>query len=373
MSIKLSHSSKNTYLQCGEKYRLHYLEKYRPVTLSSALVFGSAIDNSLNVMLENKDNPEILKMTIETFNRNWEQGENSLRQVVDMPLNPDIKYSKYDQDPDLLEKSDWAELFKYDKSFFETKSEIETLMSEVDWVDISEEKRRIYNYYNWLCLKKKAELLLTAYYNDILPNFKTIIAVQKKVELIDEAGNNLNGVIDFVAELQDGRIAIVDNKTTSTEYEEDAVATSEQLATYQAILNIFAHDTDNDWKHEIKACAYAVMSKKLIKDVKKVCKSCGKENTSTHKTCDNVVNGSRCNGEFEKTKSFKVKTQFIPGTINEEFEHAVIENATTVKSCIEMGLFPKNYSSCENQFGSPCPFIHLCHGKNPKGLVKLEK
>lgn len=371
MSIKLSHSSKNTYLQCGHKYKLHYIEKYRPVTLSSALVFGSAIDNSLNVMLENKDNPEALKMTLDTFNRNWEQGENTLRQIVDMPLNPDLKYSKYDQDPDLLEKSDWAELFKYDKNFFDTKNDVENTVS--DWIDIPEEKRRIYNYYNWLCLKKKAELLLTAYYNDILPNFKRIIAVQKKVELIDESENNLNGIIDFVAELQDGRIAIVDNKTTSTEYSEDSVATSEQLATYQAILNIFAHDANNEWKYEIKACAYAVMSKKLIKDITKICKSCGKTNTSTHKTCDNIIDGVRCNGDFDKIKKFKVKTQFIPGIISEEFEHAVIENATTVKSCIEMGLFPKNYSSCENQFGSSCPFIHLCHGNNFKGLVKLEK
>lgn len=373
MGIKLSHSSKNTYLQCGEKYRLHYIMKYRPVTLSSALVFGSAIDNSLNALLENKDNPEALKMAIESFNRNWEQGENSARELVDMPLNPNLKYSKYDQDPDLLEKSDWAELFKYDKNFFDTKTQVETLMSEKDWLDIDEEKRQIYNYYNWLCLKKKAELLLTAYYNDILPNFKKIIAVQKKVELIDEAGNNLNGIIDFVAELKDGRIAIVDNKTTSTEYEEDSVATSEQLATYQAILNIFNHDPDNEWKYEINACAYAVMSKKLIKDITKVCKSCGKTNTSTHKTCDNIVDGTRCNGEFEKDKKFKVKTQFIPGTISEEFEHSVIENATTVKSCIEMGLFPKNYSSCENQFGSRCPFFEKCRNGSNKGLIELEK
>lgn len=373
MPIKLSHSSKNTYLQCPTKYKFHYIDNLRPVTLSSALVFGSAIDNSLNTLLENKDNPEALKMSIEAFNRNWEQGENSLRQVVDMPLNPDLKYSKYDQDPDLLEKSDWAELFKYDSNFFDTKSQVENLMSEVDWLDIAEDKRRIYNYYNWLCLKKKAELLLTAYHKEILPNFKSILAVQKKVELIDEAGNNLNGIIDFVAELQDGRIAIVDNKTTSTEYEEDSVSSSEQLATYQAILNIFAADPENDWKYPIEACAYAVMSKKLTKDITKTCKLCGEKNNSTHKTCNNVINEVRCNGEFEKDKKFKVKTQFIVGTIDEDFEHSVIENASTVKSCIELGLFPKNYSSCKNQFGSPCPFLNVCHGKDMKGIVKLEK
>lgn len=371
MSIKLSHSSKGTYLQCPEKYRLHYVEKYRSVTLSSALVFGSAIDNALNVMLANKDNPDVLNMTLIAFSKNWEQGENTLRQVVDMPLNPNIKYSKYDQDPDLLEKSDWAELFKYDKNFFETKSEVTELLGNMEWTDISEEKRSIYNYYNWLCLKKKAELLLTEYYNEILPNFKSVIAVQKKIELIDEAGNNLNGIVDFIAELQDGRIAIVDNKTSSTEYEENSVSGSEQLAIYQAILNIFANDPDNEWTHHIDVCAYAVMSKKLVKDITKICKSCEKINTSTHKTCDNIINDTRCNGDFNKIKKFKVKTQFITGVINEEFEHSVIENATTVKSCIEMGLFPKNYSACSNQYGQPCNFINLCHSKDSKGLIKI--
>lgn len=371
MGIKLSHSSKNTYLQCGHKYKLHYIEKLRPTTLSSALIFGSAIDNSLNTLLLNKDNPDCLKMSIETFNKNWEQGENSLRQLVDLPMNPDIRYSKYDNDPDLLDKTQWSEIFKHDSNFFDTKNEIEELSKTTDWLEIDKEKRSIYNLYNWFCLKKKAELLLTAYHDEILPNFKRIIEVQKKVELIDESGNNLNGVIDFIAELQDGSIAIIDNKTTSTEYEEDSVKGSEQLATYQAILNIFCEDAKNDWNHKITACGYAVMSKKLIKDITKTCKNCGKINTSTHKTCDNTVKDKRCGGDFEKDKKFKVKTQFIVGTINEEFEHSVIENATTVKTCIELGLFPKNYSSCENQFGQPCPYINYCHSGKSDGLIKI--
>lgn len=374
MPIKLSHSSKAKWQQCGWSYKLHYLDKYRPITVSSPLILGSAIDSALNVMLEGKDNPDILQKSIDEFNRNWEQGQNSLRETVDMPLNPLIRYSKYDFDNDLLTKAEWRELFKYDAKFFETKNKVdEALKAKTEWLDIDEEMRSVYNYANWLALQKKGELLLTAYYNEILPKIKKVLAVQMTVELIDDAGNNLNGVIDAVVQLHDDSVIILDNKTTSSEYDEDSVAGSEQLAIYYSILNIFNEDPDHEWSNKIDGAGYAVMSKKLIKDVTKVCKDCGHIATGAHKTCDNHIEGERCGGAWDKTVKFEVKTQFITGKISEEYAAAVIENATTVKSCIEQGLFPKNYSACENMFGSQCPFFSKCHGGSDKGLIKLEE
>lgn len=371
--MKLSHSSKNKYLSCAESYRLHYILKYRAITLSSALVFGSAIDEALNLMLNNKDNPEVLKLAIQIFNEKWEQGQDSARNIVDMPLNPNLKYSRYDFESDLLSKSDWRELFKYDGKFFETKTRVEEEMKVgKDWLDIDPETRSVLNYANWLCLQKKGELLLTAYYNQILPNIKRVLAVQMNVELDDGHSNILNGVIDAVVETQDGKVIILDNKTTSTEYSEDSVAGSEQLATYYAILNILNEDPEHEWKHAVTGAGYAVMSKKLIKDVTKVCKECGHVATGSHKKCDNEVDGDRCNGEWDKTVKFDVKTQFITGNISDIYAAEVLENASTVKACIEAGLFPKNYSACENMFGNPCPFINKCHKGSDKGLIKLE-
>lgn len=373
MSVKLSHSSKNKYLQCAHSYKLHYVDRWRSIIMSSALSFGSAIDNASNTMLENKDNPECLKLAIDTFNRSWEQGEDYARKTIDLPLNPNVKYFKSDHEPDLLEKKQWAELFKYDGNLFETRNSIdEKLKAGIKWLDIPEEQRSVYNYTNWLCLQKKGQLLLTAYHKEILPQFKEVLAVQMKVELIDDEGNNLNGVIDLVARLHDGRVMVIDNKTTSTEYDEDSVSMSEQLATYVTILNIFNDDPEHSWKHKVDGAGYAVMSKKLIKEVIKICKTCNHSGTGSHKTCDNVINGTRCNGDWDKTKKFDVKTQFILGTISEEFGQSVLENATTVKSCIEQGLFPKNFSACADMFGSPCPMIGLCHNGDTKGLVKLE-
>lgn len=391
MSIKLSHSSQGKYLTCGYSYKLHYIDKWRPITFSSALVFGSAVDEALNIMLENKNSKDCLKKTLNAFDRKWEQGENSQREVVDMPLNPLIEYSRNDFDADLLEKSDWAELFKYDSNFFETKQEIESKLypredengekaKPTEWLDIPEEQRTIYNYAIWKCLSRKGHILLTAYYNEILPNIKKVLAVQMPISLLDDNENDLNGIIDLVAIL-DGKklglkndpVAIVDNKTTSTKYEEDSVQGSEQLAKYQAILNIKADDPDDEWNHKIEMCAYAVMSKKLIKDITKKCSDCGHIGQGSHKTCDNIIDKKRCNGTWDKDKKFFAKTQFITGVISQEFEHTVLENANTVKSCIEMGLFPKNYGVCSNLYGRACPFLNLCHKGDTKGLVNVKK
>lgn len=367
MPIKLSHSSRQKWLQCGHSYKLHYIDKLRPVTLSSALVFGSAIDNALNVLLPSKD----LEAAKLEFNKNWEQGENSLRELVDMPLNPNLEYSRYDLESDLLTKADWKDLFKRDSKFFDTKKRIEE--EKKSWLEIPEEERMVLNYANWLSLQKKGELLLQAYNEKIMPNIKEVLAVQMSVELDDGNGNILNGIIDAVVRLQDDRVCILDNKTTSTEYDEDSVRSSEQLATYKAILNIFAEDPDHPWEHKIDCCGYAVLSKKLINNTTKICKKCGNIATGKHKTCDAHVDGKRCNGDWDKQVSFEVKTQFIVGEISDEYAESVLENASTVKSCIEQGLFPKNYSACDNMFGRKCVFFSKCHGNKMDGLVKLEK
>ncbi len=364
--------------------------------MNNNLVFGSAIDNALNVMLENFQAEDVLQQSQNEFDRNYEQGDNSLREKVDLPLNPNLKYSKYDMDADLLEKADWREIFRYDPKFFETKERVEGLLNpEIDpktgvkpaaltWLEVPEEDRMVLNYANWLCMSRKGKLLLTGYHKDILPNIKEVIAVQLSISLLDEDGNDLNGIVDAVVRLHDGRVCVMDNKTSASEYEADSVQGSEQLAKYMSILNIKAEDPDDEWNHHIDCAAYAVMSKKLIKDITKTCLSCGHVSNGKAKTCDNelevpgkMVKGiqatKRCGGDWVKDKKFEVKTQFIVDDISQEYCESVLENAVTVKSCIEMGLFPKNYSACSNMFGSACPFIGLCHKGNPEGLVKVEK
>ena len=370
MSIRLSHSAQSKYQLCPNLYRLHYEERWRSIILSSALVFGSAMDEALNILLEKKD----LNAALEAFNMHWEQGKDHHGQLVDIPLNPNMKYFKSDFDAKLLEKKDWAELFKYDGKFFETKEKIDELLkAKTEWIDIPEEMRMPYNYANWLCMQKKGEMMLKAYYTDILPEIAEVLAVQMPVELTDEDGNVLNGIVDLVARLKDGRVAVLDNKTSGSEYEEDSVAISDQLAKYFAILNIFAEDENHPWQHKIDLAGYCVMVKKIVTEETKTCTVCNHIGLGSHKTCDNVIDGKRCNGEWGKVKSHSVKTQFLTGNISEEFAEVVLENASTVKTCIEMGLFPKNFNSCQDQFGAPCAMIGLCHKKDSKGLIQKEK
>jgi len=49
MNNRLSHSAINKYLFCGEAFRLHYREGYRPKTTSSALLFGKALDKAFDI------------------------------------------------------------------------------------------------------------------------------------------------------------------------------------------------------------------------------------------------------------------------------------------------------------------------------------
>lgn len=403
MPIKLSHSGRSKWQQCGFSYKLHYLDKIRPVTFSSNLTFGSAVDAALNLLLEKKDEKNALELALQEFNKNFEQGFDSQYNVVDLCLNPNIEYGRYDFDGDLLEKKDWAELFKYNANFYDMKKDIESKIypkedseghkeDPVPWIEINEEDRMVYNYAVWKCLSRKGHILITQYYTDILPLIKKTLATQYAITLADGDGNELPGVVDLIAIVHGDRlgldydpVVVIDNKTAAQAYKSDSVITSEQLAQYQATLNILADDPEHSWNHKIDYAAFAVMIKKLDKNITKTCKDCGHVSNGSHKTCDNEVSKEvtsrgktsvktvRCNGAWDVEKEFFAKTQFIIDKISEEKEAEVLENSTTVKTCIEMGLFPKNYSMCKNVFGRPCQYLALCHRGDMTGLVKVEK
>ncbi len=392
MAIKLSNSGINDYLSCARKYKVSRIDGIKAVTISSPLIYGGAIDIGLNYMLEHKDDADVLEKSIHEFDRAFEQGKNSVGEIVDMPLNPNIQYSKTDFDSDLLNKADWRELFGYDPKFFETKVEVDNLISPkededgnkaepIPWLSIPEEKRSVLNYATWKCMSKKGHLHIEAYYNDILPKIKKVVKVQGNLSLLDEDGNDLNGVLDAIVEidgedfgLEKGRKTIVlDNKTSSQRYENNSVATSSQLAKYKATLNIQASDPEDPWNTPIDYCGYAVLVKKLKKDKKKVCKECGHIGLGSHKTCDNIIEGTRCNGEWDKTVTFKVDTQFIVDTISDNIVEDSLETAVSVRKAIEYGLFPKNQNACQNMFGRPCEYINYCVNGDMHGLIKKEK
>ena len=219
-----------------------------------------------------------------------------------------------------------------------------------------------YNYTCWLSLRRKTPYLIKAYYEQLMPQIKRVIEVQKKIEIEDSSGNILNGYVDFICELQDGTIVVADNKTSSIEYEEDSVETSSQLAKYKFILNT------EKYGYNIEKAAYFVMSKKLTKE--KTCKKCGHVASSNHKTCNAEVDGVRCHGEWDK--KYTVDTQLIVQEIPEHFEELVMQNTDEIMECIEKKVFPRNLSNCINRYGKACDYYNICHKKDTSHIIKIE-
>lgn len=379
--MKFSHSGINTYSTCGHSYKLKYIDKLTSVFKSSSLFFGGAIDEALNFMLLNKDSKTVLEDTISIFNTNWATNVSRYGEKTSLERNPNILYSKYDFDTDLIEKEDWVNLFaetkKYNKkteqnigSPLEIKNLIDTKLKTQDFEELSNDDREFYNFLNWHSLKRKGHILITGYFNQLLPEIQEVIDVQKSFELEDEDKNILNGVIDFICKLKDDRLVIADNKTSSFLYDGDSVKTSVQLSLYMKALNILNEMPESKWKHgKIKDAAYFVMSKRIEKDITKTCKSCGHISTGAHKTCDNIIDDKRCGGEWDKIKKFDVSTQLVVDTIPENVQDMVLENSDSVKTMITTGVFPKNFNSCDGKYG-PCEFKALCWKNSDKNLIK---
>jgi PD-(D/E)XK nuclease superfamily len=381
--MRISNSGANRYTGCGASYKFHYIHRWRSKIKSSALFFGTAIDAACNYMLENidkKDEINFLHNATEVFLKEWEQQlDKDTNEMVDLPKNPYIKYFKSDFDLELLYGEDLQDLgYKAFSDIVAFRHGVEE-KAKAGWLSVPENERSEYNYLNWLCLMYKGMLMVKAYYNEILPRFKKILALQKPISISYSLGDgqedDISGIAEFVAVLEDDTICLVDNKTSGSPYADDSVRTSQQLALYKQILNILAENKADGWEHKVQKCAYAVISKKTIKTSTKTCLSCGNVATSSHKTCNAKIDDKRCDGEWTVVNQFATPTQFIIDDISEDFGQGILENFVNITKAIKGDIFPKNYDKCYNDYGSVCPFISICHKKDGQptpDLFKLE-
>lgn len=189
---RLSFSAREKYQQCGYKYYLHYVMRYRSSLLSSALCFGNALDLALNDMLIGSDKFH------EVFDSEWSKYQESV-----------IEYYKSDLDESLL-----------------TLIEREMPLAQQQF----------------LSMKYKGHKLLDAYLVEIFPKIKEVISIQGEVNIMgydedgNETGDSIYGKLDLIAmiEAADGTVhhALLDNKTTSEPYAKNSVQTKDQLALY---------------------------------------------------------------------------------------------------------------------------------------------
>ena len=183
--IRLSHSSKEKYLFCPVMYKLHYIEKIRPVGTTSSLLFGSALDKACEDYMLNRNKEQASELFLKT----WSQQEiNGV--LTDLQSCTEIEFHRNDFDHELLTESD-------NKLILE--GTVYTSVS--DLVKAGTDKERI-TYANWASLFHKGRYMLKAFIEWVDTNVEECLGAQTKIELEDEHGNKVTGLADFIIKVK---------------------------------------------------------------------------------------------------------------------------------------------------------------------------
>lgn len=291
MSWKLSHTQKNLYLQCPRAYFVKYVLRMSRTKTSSALPFGAAFDEALNVLLETKD----MKAAEKTFLLKWTTP--IINNVEISPLDPNqIHYYKSDTDPELF----------------------------LDGETITP----------WESLKRKGLMFLESYNKEVIPKIKRVLSVQEDVEIENNLGDKIGGKTDLVVEWEDGRIIILDNKTSSKPYKSDQVKTEGgQLALYHMAIGE---------QHKATHVGYVVMNKKI--------KSAGPRSQGIEVTIPGT------------DKKAKVGIQILIDEVPIELFDQTVEEFDGVLHNIKMANFDSKHPNCTQPWDfEPC----VCQTYNP--------
>lgn len=367
--LRLSHSSVSTFTTCGRKYKLHYQHRLRTRKTHGALIFGSALDQAMNHLLKTKN----LEESIKVFDEWYTNAEvNYIK--VSIPTFIDIVYAERDFDSDLLLDEDVVEYSKVSQELFgvETKTftELENnikyfqqLKADKGIDNLGINERKLFNFGQWLSMRRKGHIMLHTYNKRILPKIKEVLAVQKQIEIVNDAGDSIIGFLDFAVEWEDGKRYILDNKTTYREYEEDSATRSQQLILYY-------HAEKQELK--LDGVGYVVLYKSILKNKTKKCGKCSKDGTGQrHKTCDSIIDNERCNGEWLEKIKPEARIDVILNPVTEQAENLVIETFDEANEGIKKGAFGPNLLACNNGF--KCQFYDYCWKGIDKDLVKLEE
>lgn len=361
------------YSECGKKYYLHYNQKLRAKTISGALLFGSAIDQGLNHLLNTKH----LLTSIEVFEKAWSfQTINTIYTQLNTATN--VVYADKDFDADLLLPEDREKFDQVAKSFNYEYSTLESIItqlkdykSEKGFENLIDEEKQLYSLAHWLCLRRKGLIMLKSYQTEVLPKIEKVLTVQKNFEIANPEGDLLIGYVDLIVTLKNGENYLLDNKTSSRPYKMDSPKRSQQLVLYYHALKE---------EYNLKGVGFIVLYKAIKKNKVKICTLCNFDSSETrHKTCPNQTIGNsqtkpiRCNGEFSETLYPECSIDTILNTVPASAEELVLETFDRANEGINKGIFAPNLSAC-GDFDSDyrCAFYNKCWNNTEKDLVKLD-
>jgi hypothetical protein len=332
MKNKLSHSQINKFLFCGEAYRLHYKEGYRTNEVNAYFLFGTAIGRAFEYAL----NPE----------------SSEVENVANAKGMFDYYWSYQDINGVLTNIKDCKEIV-YSKS-------------DIDYDLITSEHQN--DNPAWHSLRAKAHLMIDTFEKEFKPMVEHTFSTEEETHLENDEGDVSIGYADAVVKLKEyNKPVVLDFKTASRPYSDSSVQYSVQLSQYLHSLSSKYENT--------RYAGYVVFLKNIVKNRVKICSSCGFDGTGAkHKTCNNEVNGKRCNSDWKETLSPKAEMQIVIDEIPESNEHFIIDNIDNVNRALKTGIYTKNVNGCfDNGFGRPCEFQKLCWNNDQTNLTKLSK
>ncbi len=359
-AVWLSYSGASSFKACPEKF---YLSKeWQAKGNFSYFVFGSAVECGVTSALIDRDRDKMLA----EFERNWKM-EKADDPEKSKPIfdNWTIEYSAGDVDIDLFSGEDEVRMDQWVTELFNDVTQtwkpkmFEIFAKMKEKKKFTDEEDKFYKRVAWLSMKKKGEYMLNSFFDTKLKDIKGLAtidgkpAAQLRIDIPSEDGDNIVGYVDYVVEMNDGKIVILDCKTAASAYDDHKLETSEQLKTYAAALS---HHFD-----EIPEIGYLVLVKKL--NTEKSCNACGalRENSKL-KNC--VSCGE---GKYESA-SYSAEVQLMRREIYEDEMDDQLEDYSQVADAVRNKIRYKNPENCFS-FGRRCEFYDHCH--KGKALEKI--
>lgn len=343
MTYRLSHSSIEMFKTCPKKWYMHYQEKLRSKTITSALYYGGYVGESVQLMVLSKkpdltdEEKDLVGLDPLEFFQNLMKKVTINKTEYDLPRCKQVWYYKGDYDGNILTDDDHSQIKELatELGMFVGGVQIEfsQLIDAYQSKQVDNDEKEYMNFHFYLSLLRKGEYIINAYREEVLPRIVKVHSIEKEINLVC-GEDSLIGYIDMVADWrldsvqaeklgknEDDVVTILfDNKTSSAKYKKSKIETdAPQLALY-------------DYAEQIGIVGYIVMIKKL-KTPKR-----GPKTGTTY--CD---------------------IQVLVGQVPEEESEKVLDKSAEVLDNIYEGKFEA--TPCQDScfaFRSRCPYYSVC-------------